>query len=151
MRDAAKRSNISLSKAYAIVNGDDNVEFETFENIATAFGLTPAELAIAIGKGSAEHDPAEARVVALYRQVPADKRPAAEDMLHGLAVQPTRPPANRRRDGLANRLKQRVHDLTTGTEHGDDPGNNPRITDTYDRTIWPSLLGFERHLAPSGA
>src|SRR2546423_375070 len=33
MRETAKRSQISLSKAYAIVNGDDNVEFETFENI----------------------------------------------------------------------------------------------------------------------
>ncbi len=97
VRDAAARAKISPSKAYAIENGDDNVEFETFENIATAFGLTPAELATAIGKGKPDHDPDEASLLAAYRQVPHEKRPAAHDMLHGLVVRPITPPRRRRR------------------------------------------------------
>jgi transcriptional regulator with XRE-family HTH domain len=116
VRDAAQRSKISPSKAYAIENGDDNVEFETFENIATAFNMTPAELATAIGKGTPEDDPAHAEVVALYRAVPAEKKPAAIDMLRGLTVEPARQRAKSRTDGTAKRLEQRRRELLTGTE-----------------------------------
>jgi transcriptional regulator with XRE-family HTH domain len=60
VREIARRSNISASKAYAIINGDDNVEMETFENIAAAFDMTPAGLAGVIGKGDS-HEQIDAR------------------------------------------------------------------------------------------
>lgn len=120
MRDAAKRCKISLSKAYAIVNGDDNVEFDTFENIAAAFGLTPAELAVAIGKGSPEDDPAEARVIALYRQIAAEKRETAADLLSALAAPPARPRAKSRVDASAKRLERRRRELQTGVDQTPD-------------------------------
>src|SRR5258708_28199077 len=69
MRELAKRAQISLSKAYAISNGDDNVEFETFENIATAFHMSRAELAVAIGKGPAAENPERVALHAMVRDV----------------------------------------------------------------------------------
>lgn len=96
VREAADRCRISVSKAYAIVNGDDNVELETFENIASAFDMTPADLAIAMGKGSPDHDPDEVEMLVVYRQVPAEQRPFIQRALRGLIepavpVPPTRP------------------------------------------------------------
>src|SRR5436309_734111 len=84
VRKTAHETKMSVSKAYAILNGEDNVEFETFENIATAFNMTPAELATAIGKGRPVDDPTEVEVLARYRAVPAEKKLAAIDMLRGL-------------------------------------------------------------------
>src|SRR5256885_1021344 len=74
MREAARRCNISTSKAYAIANGDDNVEFETFENIAGAFKMSPAELAVAIGKGPPHEDPELVIQQSLLRQAAPEKR-----------------------------------------------------------------------------
>jgi transcriptional regulator with XRE-family HTH domain len=116
VREAAKRSQISLSKAYAIVNGDDNVEFETFENIATAFNMTPAELATAIGKGAPQDDPAHALGAALFRAVPIERQPAAIDMLRGLQVQPTRTPRKSLVDGAGKRREASRRELLTGSD-----------------------------------
>jgi len=91
VREAADRSQISLSKAYAIIRGDDNVEFETFESIAAAFGMTPAELATAIGKGNHGDDPDEVRMIAAYRLVPTEKRLTALDILQALTRVKPRP------------------------------------------------------------
>lgn len=100
VREAAQRSQISPSKAYAIENGDDNVEFETFENIATAFDLTPAELAVAIGKGTPALNPDEARWVSYYRRIPVEQRPFIEKAVYSIGegpVQPIVPKPPRRR------------------------------------------------------
>lgn len=86
VKELADRSKISLSKAYQIRGGEDNVEFETFENIAAAFSLTPAELATVIGKGRADDDPDTIEAMAIYRQVASEKRSAAKDMLLGLVL-----------------------------------------------------------------
>lgn len=129
MREIANRSRMSLSKAYAIVNGDDNVEFETFENIATAFAMTPADLAIAIGKGSPEHSPDEVEMLAIYRQVPTDQRPFVQAALRGLAVQPlNRGPDNRVRDRRANRSRPPVTEIDHNTAPRPEDDANPGIT-----------------------
>lgn len=95
MRDLAEKAQISPSKAYAIANGDDNVEFETFENIATAFNMSPAELATVIGKGPASADPFEIETLAILRQTEPEVRPTIQQMIRGL-VEPTLGPTNRR-------------------------------------------------------
>lgn len=124
MREIAERTKMSKSKAYAIVNGDDNVEFETFENIATAFNMTPAELATMIGKGSPADDPAEAEVLARYRAVPPEKKPAAMDMLLGLAVQPTEHRGKAGRDDNTKRPARRPREVLSGTDSSVE--NEPR-------------------------
>lgn len=86
MKEIADKSKISLSKAYQIRDGEDNVEFETFENIASAFGMTPAELATVIGKGRTEDDPETIEAMAIFRRIAAEKRSAARDMLLGLVL-----------------------------------------------------------------
>ena len=69
----AARAQLSLSNAYLIVrDGKDNVRQNTFDNIAAAFGMTPAELASAIGKGAPEEHPQRITVQALLRDVPDD-------------------------------------------------------------------------------
>lgn len=107
VRQAAKHCRISVSKAYAIEAGDDNVEFDTFENIAGAFGMSPAELAIAIGKGPANDDPKRAQLQALARNVADEHVGAAELMLRGLTAAEASvsiPSAKKRTEGATKRL-----------------------------------------------
>lgn len=107
MREAAKRSKISPSKAYAIANGDDNVEFETFENIAAAFSMSPAELAVAIGKGAAGDDPRRVPIHAALRDVPDEQLATVELMIRSLAVQPVN-------KGLRNGLRDDTDNSHSG-------------------------------------
>jgi transcriptional regulator with XRE-family HTH domain len=127
IRDASTHCRMSLSRVYGLENGDDNVEFETFENIASAFGMTPAELAVAIGKGRPDDDPDEARLLAAYRQMPQEHRPTVIQMLHSLAVQPLRPPAKRRTPQDAMRPGEHARELTGSHEPGTDDGNNTPV------------------------
>lgn len=149
MRQAAQRSQISLSKAYAIANGEDNVEFETFENIASAFGLTPAELAVAIGKGSPEDDPTEVHLLATYRQVPDERRSAVLDMVRGLAVQPIRPPRpNRRRQAEANTRRVARIEKERDLAHGDETAPGDALAPWYALRFLFQRLG-QRALSPA--
>lgn len=88
MRDLAEKSQISISKAYAIANGDDNVEFETFENIAAAFNLSPAELAAAIGKGPGDK-PAVLTLISRLRGLPDHDLAFLERLLSGFSGNPS--------------------------------------------------------------
>lgn len=132
---AARVDGMSQSNAYRIIrDGFDNVEFATFEAIAATLGMSPAELAVAIGKGSAVDDPEEAQVIAAYRQIAIEKRAAAFDMLRGLAVQPTTPPdANRRRRRVANRPAERDPRVTSQDSHEQEP------------PLLPALYGLRWH------
>lgn len=161
MREIANRTKMSRSKAYAIVNGDDNVEFETFENIATAFDMTPAELATAIGKGAPQDNPAHALGVALFRAVPVEKQPAAIDMLRGLTtVEPTRPRSKSRVGGPAKRLTTSRRELLTGSDPSIE--NEPRrrkglVTQSSGSHLRGflagalAIFGFNRDFRPSAA
>ncbi len=71
--DFARRAEISTSLAYQILDGKDNVRRTTFDKIAAAFGMTPAQLASAIGLGGAL-SPEHASVIAIYESVPKEKR-----------------------------------------------------------------------------
>ncbi len=73
MEQFADRAQLSLSNAYLIVrDGKDNVRQNTFDSIAAALGMTPAELASAIGKGAPEEHPQRITILALLRDVPDD-------------------------------------------------------------------------------
>lgn len=129
MREAAKRSKISPSKAYAIANGDDNVEFETFENIAAAFSMSPAELAVAIGKGAVNDDPRRVPIHAALRNVPDEQLATVELMIRSLAVQPVnKGPYNRLRDGTDNRRVAHRRALDEHSTPQDDTDINGGIT-----------------------
>ena len=69
----ARRAEISTSLAYQIIDGKDNVRRNTFDKIASAFDLTPAQLADAIGRDGAL-SPEHASVIATYESIPKDKR-----------------------------------------------------------------------------
>lgn len=131
MRETAKRSLMSVSKAYAIANGDDNVEFETFENIAAAFGMAPAELAVAIGKGAADANPDDVEIMALSRQVAPELKTAAKDMLRVLASSFTRPPSNGRRDATANRRRAEAARIESAHKNDGYDGDSKDLAGPY--------------------
>lgn len=89
VEEFARRASISKSNGYLIIrDGKDNVRQDTFDNIADALNMSPAELAAAIGKSASASDTEEAELLALFRQVPSEHRPAAKQMLRGLRVEP---------------------------------------------------------------
>lgn len=144
MKEAAERSRISLSKAYAITNGDDNVEFQTFENIAAAFGMTPADLAVVIGKGSADHDPDETHVLVTFRQIPEHKRDAAKEMLEGL-VKPIRSPRpNRPVRPKANRDRATGSEIERNQAQGEDLGPNSGLAPCSPHVLRPGSIARGR-------
>lgn len=155
MRDTAKRSKMSLSKAYAIVNGDDNVEFETFENIATAFSMSPAELAVAIGKGTASDDPKRVPIHAALREVPDEQLATVELMIRGLAIQPTQR-AKGRTDRAAKSLRQRRAEVLTGVDTSEPQERKsrqfaiPKLSTHHDHALKSLLaaLGLNRDSQP---
>lgn len=145
MQEIAKRTQMSRSKAYAIVNGDDNVEFETFENIASAFSMSPAELAVAIGKGAASDDPKRVPIHAALRQVPDEQLATVEMMIRGLAapVQPLhKGPTSRRRSAptITSETPSRKHDGSTA--NGGETGAQGGVSTVYRHPArrWPNLL-----------
>lgn len=114
VREFARRAKISLSNAYLIVrDGEDNVRRDTFENIASALFMSPAELAVAIGKGAATDDPKRVLIHAALRQVPDDQLETVELMIRGLAIQPAQR-AKGRSVGSANGRKPSRAELLNG-------------------------------------
>lgn len=136
MREIADRARISPSKAYAITNGDDNVEFETFEAIADAFGMSPAELATAIGKGPAGDDPELAPMHARLRQVPKDQRTVV-DRLIATFIPPTRAKSHPATD-----TKRSQRDRNVSSNGPEEPQDD--VLKHRKRLGWASL-------APQGA
>jgi transcriptional regulator with XRE-family HTH domain len=128
MREAAKHCQISVSKAYAIANGDDNVELDTFKNIATAFRMSPAELHIAIGEGPAGESPKRAPLFALIREVPDDKLETVDLVVRPFAVvPPTSRVAKSRKDTQAKRLEKARQRMDAEIEHTDGEGPNSML------------------------
>lgn len=127
MDEFASRAKISLSNAYLILrDGKDNVRQHTLENLAGAYGLTPAELMIAIGKGTLADDPKRTPLYALVRQVPDDALETAGKVIQALTAPPIGA-TTRRRDGASTQRpgSRRVHDQRqrlgddTGTQGGE--------------------------------
>lgn len=105
-RDYALRSGVGLSHIYQILRGErKHVRSDTLDKLAIGLNMTPAEMAVAMGRSAAtDVDPDEAEALALFRQVPPDMKDAAKGMLRGLAaetVQPTLRQSNGRRDGAS--------------------------------------------------
>jgi len=100
----AARAQLSLSNAYLIVrDGKDNVRQNTFDNIAAAFGMTPAELASVIGKGAPEEHPQRITVQALLRDVPDDDLSTVERIVRTFTrVRPSPDHAAKPRRGRPN-------------------------------------------------
>jgi transcriptional regulator with XRE-family HTH domain len=134
MRQLATLSKISLSKAYAIANGDDNVEFETFENIASAFDMSPAELATAIGKGPAPVDAKLAPIHAVLRTVPAEKLNTVELMLRGLTTD-SEPPAKSPGVGRAKRQNPRTREIDNSGLSVEENGVDAGVMANYGRVL----------------
>lgn len=136
MRETAKRAKISVSKAYAIVNGDNNVEFDTFENIATAFSMSPAELAVAIGKGRPDDDPELAPIHARLRQIPRENLGMVERLIATFV-----PPTNAKTHPSLHAKTSRAKRIAASEpdEHG--PDNSPTL-----RWPWSQAI-----LSPAGA
>lgn len=109
IRDTAKHCKISPSKAYAIRDGDDNVEFETFENIATAFSMSPAELATAIGKGPVTDDPELAPIHARLREVPRESLGLVDRLIATLV------PSTRAKSDSGASARNRQHQRSTAS------------------------------------
>ena len=85
----ARHAHLSLSTTYLIVrDGKDNVRRETFEHIAAALGMTPAELMVAIGKGAEDDNPRRAVLHALLRQVADEDLPVFERLTRPFVAQP---------------------------------------------------------------
>ena len=85
IKEFATRSHLSLSNAYLIVrDGKDNVRQDTFEDIAAALSMTPADLMVAIGKGKLGEDPERLPLLTLVRQVPSPELGLAHRILKQL-------------------------------------------------------------------
>lgn len=145
MREAAKRCQISTSKAYAITNGDDNVETETFENIATAFNMTAAELMTAIGKGRSEDAPERVRLHALVRQVPIEQVDTVDRVVRSFAIQPAQPPT-RRADPSSKRRQAAIREMNGHRPDQPEAGSGDAVCTTYEHV--GILAAIERMLRP---
>jgi transcriptional regulator with XRE-family HTH domain len=82
-------------------------------------------------------DPDETEMLALFRQVPDERRGAAKMMLRGLAVQRTRPVANRRQIAEANRKNGTVLKMQSVQDEGDDQAAKRGLPPWYSRLLRP--------------
>lgn len=83
----AVRIGINSSGFHKFMRGDYREPRQaTLDKIAGGLGKAPADLLVAIGKGSADADIEEAEILALFRSVPTEQQSAAKSMLRGLAV-----------------------------------------------------------------
>jgi transcriptional regulator with XRE-family HTH domain len=81
----AARIGINASGLYKLLRGAyAEPRQATLDKIATGLSMTPAELFVAIGKGKTDTSPEETEILALYREVPHEQRPAVRLMLRGL-------------------------------------------------------------------
>ena len=124
----ARKAGLNASGIYQIVRGERiYVQDRTLDKIAAALNMTPAEMALAMGKAAATEDPDEAEILALFRDVPTEKRSAAKDVLRGLGIQPTS------RGRVSSRIRRPVSKPRTLDQHDDrqpphgpDDGLTPR-------------------------
>lgn len=125
----AKKHGLNSSGLYQLLRGERTyVQDRTMERLAAALGMTLAEMVTAMATDGSPADPDEAEWVALMRQVPAEKLPAAKDMLRGLAIQPTsQRTASGRRDAAAQRQREPLRQLRQTRGQQDEPGANSSL------------------------
>jgi transcriptional regulator with XRE-family HTH domain len=124
VKQFAARGGLGLSHAYQILRDErQQLTPATLEGVARGLRITLPELFVALGKGTSELAPEELQVLSLYRQVPQERRPAATDMLRGLAIFPVDHPPTRRADASSKRRQAAIRQLQGNTsDHGEhDP------------------------------
>lgn len=129
MKDFASHARLSLSNAYLIVrDGEDNVRSDTFENIATALGMTPAELYVAIGKGRLDDDPERVPVLAAVRQIAKEHLDAVDRIVRAFVVVP---PTVGKRNHARRFEAPRPNPKASSKQ--DESGPDSSLTDWYPR------------------
>ena len=109
VKEFARRSGLGVSHAYQILRGQrPNASAETVEAVARGLSMTPAEMLTAMGKGAGGLAPDEAEVLAIFRQVPQERRDVVRDLLRAMGVKPAArlTGANRRDDVAAKTTRQ---------------------------------------------
>jgi transcriptional regulator with XRE-family HTH domain len=97
VKEFARRADLGLSHAYQLIRGErPRPSAETFDAIARGLNMTPAEMAVAMGKGVVDLAPDEVEMLAIYRQVPPEEKPIIKRQLRGLAIPPTTPNRTKR-------------------------------------------------------
>lgn len=82
VEEFAHRADISTSLGYQIIrDGKDNVRQDTFDGIASALSMAPADLMVAIGKGQPHDDVKRAPIHAAIREIPEEQLGLADRML----------------------------------------------------------------------
>jgi transcriptional regulator with XRE-family HTH domain len=115
VKEFARRSGLGLSHAYQILRGErTRPSAETFDAVARGLNMTPAEMAVAMGKGTESDDPEEVEWLALVRQLAPEKKPAARDYLRFMAAQGVEPShtAKGRGAGTGKRQDLNVPEIT---------------------------------------
>lgn len=89
VKEFAARSGLGLSHAYQLLRGERKrgVTSETMDAIARGLRMTPAEMAVLMGRGDdSANVPDELERIAIVRQISPEDWPAAKRMLLGLAA-----------------------------------------------------------------
>ncbi len=125
IEEFASRAGISTSNGYLIIrDGKDNVRTDTFEGIAAALSMTPADLMVATGKGAtSDDDPLRMPLHAIVQQVALEDLNTAYRVLHGFIA-----PSENAKDRRANDAKapgaSRKRRLKDGSDSGASSANN---------------------------
>lgn len=147
MEEFARRAQLSLSNAYLIVrDGKDNVRRQTFDNIAAALGMTPAELDTAIGKGPVTADPKRVPIHAILREVPEEDLGQVDRVIRTFV----RLAASGRRDAASKRGKARQVELERDRQPRGATGSDDPLALHYGHP-WHAAVGALGHLAPASA
>ena len=133
VKEFARKAGLGISHAYQILGGErPRPSAETFDAVARGLSMTPAEMAVAMGRAAAGQDPDELETIAIYRQIDAEKRSAAKDMLRGLAVQPIRPPrTSKRQQPSDNRLRRPAAEIEHDHPHGGEIDSDDGLATYY--------------------
>jgi transcriptional regulator with XRE-family HTH domain len=121
VKEFATRSGLGLSHTYQLLRGERKrgVTGETMDAIARGLKMTPAEMAVLMGRGAVAV-PDEIERIAIVRQISPEDWPAAKRMLLGLAaINTTSDPTantpgrqlNARGSGQHPPLKSHKHEL----------------------------------------
>lgn len=164
-------SELARSTVYSFLNDTRNPQGHTLRKLAAGLDWTAAELQSRLDGTplvSPVADEQIARIVELLPSIPKERLDAIEQHVT-LAVQPlNRGRANGPRDGEGNRPRATRNKHGQHPAHGEDSGNNPGITVTYNGAVPPtsrSMLqaitdvvqrlvnrdDFQGQLAPAGA
>jgi DNA-binding Xre family transcriptional regulator len=125
IEEFASRAGISTSNGYLIVrDGKDNVRTDTFEGIALALSMTPADLMIATGKGTvSDDDPLRMPLHAIVRQVAIEDLNTAYRVMRGF-IAPSVDAKERRVNDAKAPGASRKRRLQDGSETGSSSANN---------------------------